>query len=159
VELIFCCLNPRFNCNQSYKFGRRPIKLYLSIESTSKFRPVKIPARFQTLRSNIFSCALRTSKYQCREILNCIRITASGINKLDWRIDSWRFDWYNAWPREAWSKSSLLQTTKSVTGRHTVQKIRAEFFDCSLFFLVRLEFPPFANLSLYSWKPVKIALL
>jgi hypothetical protein len=38
--------------------------------------------------SDIFSCALRISKYPCREILDCIRITASGINKLDWRIAS-----------------------------------------------------------------------
>jgi hypothetical protein len=28
------------------------------------------------------------SKFTCREILDCIRITASGINKLDWRIAS-----------------------------------------------------------------------
>ncbi len=62
-----------------------------------------------------------------------------------------------AWPREGWLKCRLLETIKIV--RHTVQKIRAEFFDCSLFFLVRLEFPPFANLSLYSWKPVKTARL
>jgi hypothetical protein len=29
-------------------------------------------------------------------------------------MDSWRLDWYGAW--QVWSKSQLLQTTKSVNG-------------------------------------------